>query len=181
MGALPNSAYGRLEALFRRMGAIGEATSILHWDASTMMPSGSSEARAEQLAALKAIQHDMIAAPETAELMAAAADETSCLDEWQTANLREMRRAWVHETAVDSALVEARTKATMKCEMIWREARPKSDVSAVLPALGEVVNLTKQAAAAKAASRVSATPSRAPIATSSAANPIPPGSPTTRN
>jgi carboxypeptidase Taq len=150
MNALPNSAYARLETLFRRMGAIGEAASILHWDASTMMPAGSSDARGEQLAALHTLQHEMMTSDETAELIAASADEVSSLDEWQAANLREMRRNWVHATAVDSALVEARTKATMKCEMIWRDARPKSDFAAALPALTEVVNLTKQTATAKA-------------------------------
>jgi carboxypeptidase Taq len=151
MNALPNSAYAQLETLFRRLGAIGEATSILHWDASTMMPPESADARGEQLAALNTLQHEMIASAQTAELIAASADEASSLDEWQAANLREMRRNWVHATALDAALVEARTKATMKCEMIWREARPNSDFAAVLPALSEVVNLTKQAANAKAA------------------------------
>ncbi len=151
MSALPNSAYGQLETLFRRLGAIGEATSILHWDASTMMPAGSSDARGEQLAALNTLSHEMIASRETAELIAASADEATSLDDWQAANLREMRRNWVHATAVDAALVEARTKATMKCEMIWRDARPKSDFAAVLPALTEVVNLAKQSANAKAA------------------------------
>jgi carboxypeptidase Taq len=151
MNELRNSAYGRLEILFRRLGAIGEATSILHWDASTMMPAGSSDARGEQLAALNTLQHEMMTSAQTAELIAASADEAASLDEWQAANLREMRRNWVHATAVDADLVEARTKATMKCEMVWREARPKSDFAAVLPALTEVVNLTKQAANAKAA------------------------------
>jgi carboxypeptidase Taq len=150
MNALQNSAYGQLESLFRRLGAISEATSILHWDASTMMPAASSDARGEQLAALNTLQHEMMASPRTAELIAASADEAKTLDEWQAANLREMRRSWVHATAVDSALVEARTKATMKCEMIWRDARPKSDFATVLPALAEVVNLARQAADAKA-------------------------------
>ena len=151
MSALQNSAYSQLESLFRRLGAIGEATSILHWDASTMMPAGSSDARGEQLAALNALQHEMIASQQTAELIAASADEASSLDDWQAANLREIRRNWAHATAIDSTLVEARTKATMKCEMVWRDARPKSDFAAVLPALAEVVNLARQAADAKAA------------------------------
>jgi carboxypeptidase Taq len=151
MTALGNSAYGRLETLFRRMGALGEAASILHWDSSTMMPAGSAEARGEQLAALNAIQHEMLTSSETADLIAASGDERASLDEWQAANLREMRRTWVHATALDPALVEARTKATMKCQMVWRDARPKSDFAAVLPALSEVVKLTREAANAKAA------------------------------
>lgn len=151
MYARVNSAYGRLETLFRRMGTLGEAAGILQWDASTMMPTGSADARSDQLATLKSISHEMLAAPETAELLDAAGHEQTTLDDWQVANLREMRRIWVHETALDGALVEARSKAAMSCEMIWREARPKSDFAAVLPALSEVVRLTREAAAAKAA------------------------------
>ncbi len=45
-------AYRELEVRFARHAAIGEAVSMLHWDMSTMMPAGGSEARAEQLAAL---------------------------------------------------------------------------------------------------------------------------------
>lgn len=148
---LANSAYRRLETLFRRLGALGEAASILHWDASTMMPTGSADARGEQLAALDSVRHELLSAPETADLLQAAADEADTLDDWQAANLREMRRTWVHETALDGALVEARTKAAITCEVIWREAREKSDYAAVLPTLGEIVRLTRDAASAKAA------------------------------
>jgi carboxypeptidase Taq len=61
-----------------------------------------------------------------------------------------MRRRWLHATALESDLVEALSKACKRCEMIWRKARPAADFAAVLPAMREVLNLTRQAAAAKA-------------------------------
>jgi hypothetical protein len=41
----------------------------------------------------------------------ADAEARGGLDEWQAANLAEMRRQWRHEAAVDGALVEALSRA----------------------------------------------------------------------
>ena len=157
MSASANSAYRRLETLFHRLGALSEAERVLHWDASTMMPPGGGEARAEQLAALQGVQHDLLTASETSDLLAAAEAERPGLDEWQAANLREMRRVWIHESAIPAHLVEERTRATMMCEMLWRDARPASDFQAVLEPLKTVIRLTREAAEAKA-ERLGASP-----------------------
>ena len=39
------SAYRGLESRFARLNALNEATGVLHWDMSTMMPSGGAAAR----------------------------------------------------------------------------------------------------------------------------------------
>lgn len=140
--------YRKLEARFARHAAIGEAVSMLHWDMSTMMPAGGSPARAEQIAALKRTCHDILTASETAELIDAAGRE-SALDPWQTANLREMRRAWVHATALDGALVEAMVRICAASEMAWRAARPASDFAAARPHLEAVLRLVREAGQAK--------------------------------
>ena len=144
------SAYRELESRFRRMAALGEAAGMLHWDMSVLMPSGGVEARTEQLTALKLTTHEMKTDPALADLLDAAAGEA--LDgPWQVANLAEMRRIWVHANAVDADLVEAMTRASSACEMVWREARPENDYARVLPYLEEVLNLSCLAASAKAA------------------------------
>ncbi len=143
------TAYGKLEEKFATLMALHEAEGFLHWDAATMMPPGSHGPRSEQVAALKAVCHAMITDPETADLLDRAADQTD-LDPWAAANLSGMRRMWVHATALDADLVQALSKASMGCETVWRKARPEGDFKLVLPHLTEVVNLTKQAAQAKA-------------------------------
>ncbi|MEE2997930.1 MAG: carboxypeptidase M32 [Pseudomonadota bacterium] len=143
------SAYLELESRFHRIAALGEAAGVLHWDMSVLMPPGGVDARTEQLTSLKLTIHEMKTAPELADLLKAAEDETS-EGEWQKANLAEMRRCWVHANAVDPDLVEAMTRAGSACEMVWREARPENDYDRVLPYLEEVLNLSRQAASAKA-------------------------------
>ena len=114
-----------------------------------MMPAGGAASRAEQLAALDVICHELITDPEVGELLDAAGGES--LGNWERANLREMRRDWIHATAVDTALVEAQSRANSACEMAWREARPRADYAMVLPFLEEVLRLTIEAGKAKAA------------------------------
>jgi len=61
-----------------------------------------------------------------------------------------MQRSYLHASAVPADLVEASSKAGSACEMIWRQARPNNDFKAVLPALTEVLALTRRVAAVKA-------------------------------
>jgi carboxypeptidase Taq len=165
-----NSAYRELEARFRRLASLGEALAVLHWDSSLMMPAGGSEARAEQIATLKVLKHEILTDPALPGLLDAAESEVGParrspsggsaagvqLTEmgegaWRAANLREMRRARVHAAGVPAALVEAHSKACHACEMVWRDARPADDFARVAPALAEVVRLTREVAVAKAA------------------------------
>lgn len=123
---------------------------MLHWDMSVLMPTGGAEARAEQLAALKLTRHELLTDPQVGDwLSEAEADPPG--DPWKAANLREMRRAWVHGSAVDADLLEALSRASSSCEMVWREARPANDFARVAPHLREILTLTRQVADAKAA------------------------------
>lgn len=142
------SPYARLEERFRRFALVRDAEAILHWDWSTMMPPGGAEARAEQITELKTIQHGILADPETATLLDDA-EAGDGLDDWQQANLREMRRVWIHRAALDTDLVIARSNAEMACETAWRRAREEDDFAAARPYLEEVLNLVRQAAVAK--------------------------------
>jgi carboxypeptidase Taq len=140
-------AYNRLETLFTRLSHIEEALNILHWDMSAMMPSGGAGGRAGQLATLKTLHHEMLTASDVALLLEQASDEP--LHGWQKANLHEMRRDWVHASAVPSALVEEISRANSSCEMAWRKARAASDFNTVAPFLAEVLRLTRQVAEIK--------------------------------
>jgi carboxypeptidase Taq len=145
---MSHTAYRRLEQRFARMGAINEAAGMLHWDMAAVMPEGGHGARAEQLAVLGVVAHEMMTAPDTVDLLAAAQAEE--LDSWQRANLAEMRRLHTHATALSPELVERMTRARTACEKAWRAARPAGDFAAVLQPLQVVLDLTREAAAAKA-------------------------------
>jgi carboxypeptidase Taq len=145
-----NQAYSDLEVRFRRLSGVEGAMAILNWDRSTMMPAGSAEDRGEQMATLGVLAHEIISAPQVGDQLAAA-EAAGGLDAWQGANLREMRRAWIHATALSPALVEAMARATTRCEMAWRDARPRNDYAGFRPHLQAVLDLVRETAQAKAA------------------------------
>ena len=140
-------AYGALEARFRRLSLLGEASRLLEWDRAALMPRGGAQARIEQLTELALIRHEMICDPALAELLDGA--ENEALDAWQSANLAAMRRRWRHATAVPADLHEAETRAALACETAWREARPANDFAALVPLLTEVVRLVREVATVK--------------------------------
>lgn len=142
------TAYARLERLFARLANIENALGILNWDMATTMPKGAAETRADQMATLKSLHHEMLTAPQVEDWLAEAGSEN--LSDWQSANLREMRREWVHAAAVPGRLVEALTRTSSACEMTWREARADADFKAVAPLLEQVLDLTRETARVKA-------------------------------
>lgn len=140
--------YKQLERRADRLAAINEAAAVLHWDLATVMPKGGAAARAEQLAALKAVSHGILTARETEDLIGTAGEDAN-LDRWQKANVREIRQQFLHASALPEDLVVASSKAQSACETVWREARPKGDFALVLPSLERVLELVREEAAAK--------------------------------
>lgn len=141
------TAYQKLEARFGTIADIEQASSILNWDRAVIMPDAASEERGRQLATLAGIAHEKMTAADMAQELAAV--DESALDPWQKANLREMRRAYAHASALPEALVEKISIATTRCEGIWRKAKKTNDWKAVEKPLTEVLALTREKAAIK--------------------------------
>ncbi len=142
------SAYAALEARFRRLGLLGGAAAMLHWDWATMMPPGGAEPRAAQLAELALIRHETLTDSRVCDLLDEAEGET--LDAWQRANLARMWRRWREAAALPGDLVQALSEASSRCEMVWREARPANDFAAFAEAFAPLLALVREKAAALA-------------------------------
>ncbi|HEY6598667.1 MAG TPA: carboxypeptidase M32 [Pseudomonadales bacterium] len=139
--------YAALEQRFRELGDLGHAQAMLGWDEAVMMPSGGGERRGDVLATLAGVVHRQLTSPEVADLIAAATEETG-LDDWQRANLREIRRRHLHATALPEALVVARSRQSTRCEQLWRTARAANDWRTIEGPLAELVRLTREMAVA---------------------------------
>ncbi len=142
-----NEAYGALAETFQRIGVMTDVLGLLEWDQATLMPEGSAGGRAEQMATLGVMRHEMLTAPAVADLLAAAGDAADA--SWEAANITRMRHMHAHATAVPSDLVAAQTKAAAACEMRWRTARKENDFAGLLPSLREVLRLARETGVAK--------------------------------
>jgi carboxypeptidase Taq len=139
--------YAQLEQEWRRLHAFHGALALLRWDAAVMMPRGSAEVRGEQLAALETESHALLTAPKITRLLDRAQANAPGLEDWQLANLREMRRARDHAIATPVSLISRLTRAISRAESHWAEARRANDFALFAPHLEEVVQLVRDKAA----------------------------------
>ena len=88
-GCITVSAIG---TEFRRLHAFRGALSLLRWDAAVMMPRGSSDVGANNWPRSETEYHALLTAPRVTRLLDRAQANSQGLEDWQLANLREMRR-----------------------------------------------------------------------------------------
>jgi carboxypeptidase Taq len=139
--------YAQLEQEWRRLHAFHGALALLRWDAAVMMPRGSAEVRGEQLAALETETHALLTAPRITRLLDRAQANAAGLEDWQLANLREMRRARDHAIATPVSLISRLARATSRAEVHWAQARRENNFELFAPHLEEVVHLVRDKAA----------------------------------
>ena len=141
------SPYAQLEQEWRRLHAFLGALSLLRWDAAVMMPRGSSDVRGEQLAALETEYHALLTTPRITRLLERAQANSQGLEDWQLANLREMRRQRDHAIATPVSLISRLARATSRAEVQWAEARRQNNFELFAPHLEEVLKLVRDKAA----------------------------------
>ena len=144
-------SYQQLHDMYAEIGDLEHAEAMLSWDEAVMMPAGGGERRANSLATLAAQVHRRKSDPRTEAMLTEALADQS-LDQWQSANLREMKRSWQAAVAVPESLVIALSKARSICEQSWRIKRAENDWKAMCPLLDEVLRLTREKAACLAQS-----------------------------
>ena len=141
------SPYKQLEQEFKRLHALRGALSLLRWDAAVMMPRGSADIRAEQLAALETEQHALLTSPRISRLLDRAQANSQGMQDWQLANLREMRRERDHAIATPVTLISRLAKAVSRADVCWLDARAQGRFEQFAPLLEEVVHLVRDRAA----------------------------------
>ena len=141
-------SYSALTRHFEQSHHLQHLGAICGWDQATMMPPGGNQARAEAMSALAVLSHQQLQDPKLSDWFAAAREES--LTPTQNVSLSEMHRQWRDATMLPSDLVGAFSLAGSRCEHAWRSLRQANDWAGFLPLFEEVLNLSRQVAAARA-------------------------------
>ena len=138
------AAWDALQRRIEELNNLGGAMSLLEWDQQTMMPSGGSPHRGAQLATLSAIHHERLSNPEVMDwIEEIAASKPTTI---QAAAIRNARRQHQRAVQIPSDLVHAYAKARSDGFAAWGRAREQERFSDFVPALRELVSLTRQIA-----------------------------------
>ena len=130
---MSTTPYVQLEQEWRRLHAFHGALSLLRWDAAVMMPRGSADVRGEQLAALETEYHALLTTPKITRLLDRAQANSQGLEDWQLANLHEMRRQRDYAIATPVSLISRLARATSRAEVHWAEARRQNNFDLFAP------------------------------------------------
>ena len=136
-----------LRLLMERLATVSDVTSaasVLAWDRQTYMPEGGVGGRAQQLATLARLAHEMLVSEEVRGLLEAAGHGEPGSE--QAALLRIIRRDHGRATKLPPRLVEETSYATALAEQAWLRAREKSDWSLFAPHLEKVLTLKREQA-----------------------------------
>jgi len=138
-----------LEQLRGRLAELTDlrnATQLLGWDQQTMMPPRGAPARAESLATLNRISHELFVAAETGRLLDAAERQLDGAepDSDDARLIRVTRRRWEKARRVPSDLAADLARAASLGQEAWAEARRNSDFRAFAPYLRTNLELARR-------------------------------------
>ncbi len=138
----------KLELLKRRLTEISDlraASAVLGWDQQTFMPAEGGTARAEQLATLERLAHELFIAPITGELLEGAKIETNRkdYDSFESSLVRVSEREYKKARRVPAELVSEMARTTSQAMEIWARAKNESSYSQFQPILQRVFELNR--------------------------------------
>ena len=139
-----NGDLGPLRDRLATIEDLRSAASVLAWDRQTYMPAGGVGGRAEQLASLARVAHEMLVSPETGSMLADAGEREPGSED--AALLRLARREHGRAVRLPAHLVAETSRATALAEQAWIGARQESDWSLFAPHLEQVLALTREEA-----------------------------------
>ena len=141
-------SFAKLDELCRKLEALGHASAMLGVDEAVNMPAGGGEKRAQAIATLASMRHELTTAPHVGALIAYA--EAEALEPRQRTAIAEFKRAYVNDTCLSTEFVRRQVEARVRSEQLWRTLRPTGDWKNFLPAFEGIVATLREEAALRA-------------------------------
>jgi len=142
----------QLKELLLKIRKIGSIEAILHWDQETSMPDGSGDIRAEQMAYLSSLAHDMLTGKEFRSLLEKEVDIATgeaLAQHTDPETKRLLYLIWKEyrdASVLPTDFVVKFTRLSAKSQQVWAKARQENDFSAFAPYLEKMALLKRQEA-----------------------------------
>ena len=119
---------------------------LLDWDQQTMMPPAGAPTRAETVATVQKISHEMFVSDETGRLIEAAGAhlDGAPADSDEASLVRVTRRQWDKARLVPAQLAADMARAASVGQQAWVAAREASDFAAFVPYLERNIELDRR-------------------------------------
>jgi carboxypeptidase Taq len=139
-------AIAKFRELLGQVSDLQAASSLMGWDQQTYMPPGGAEARAQQLATVERMAHELYVSDDFGEALDKAAKEAASLDpDSDDARLvKEIRRDRDKRCKVPAEWVAEANRARAIGFAEWEKAKKASDFPRFAPFLEKILALTRQ-------------------------------------
>lgn len=139
----------KMEKLFELVAELTDLShisAVLGWDQQVNLPSGGTEERGLQSAALGRIMHEKFASDEVGELIADLEEEVGDLyaDTDEARAVKVSKKFYEKQAKVPLPLLMEFIKATTMAHEAWVSAKAQADFSLFEPHLAKIVDLRKQ-------------------------------------
>jgi carboxypeptidase Taq len=140
------TALADLKELLAEVSDISRAAAVLAWDQRVTMPARGAEARADVLGTLRRLAHERFTDAATGRLLdqLAPLEESLPYDSDDASLIRVTRRDWEKERRVPAELEVELTRAAVRGNAAWVEARRTNDFATFLPFLRTNVELKRR-------------------------------------
>src|ERR687896_1366944 len=141
-----NETYLELRRRLMQVHDIAKAMFLLAWDQRTMMPPSGGAVRAEQLATLSRLAHDLFTSDEVGRLLddLRAYEESLPYESDEASLIRVARRDYDRESRVPGDLRSDLTRASSSGYEAWVAAKARSDYAGFRPYLERNVELRRR-------------------------------------
>jgi carboxypeptidase Taq len=140
-----NEVLRLLEDRLATISDVNSARKALNWDRHTYMPEGAVAARAEQLATLSRLVHEMLVSEETGELLFGALEKLEPGSE-SSDLVRRAKREYERAVKLPNRLVEELARATALAQPAWERARARSEWASFESHLQKILPLQQETA-----------------------------------
>jgi carboxypeptidase Taq len=140
------TALQQLRDRLSELADLGSMARLLAWDQRTMMPPEGAPARAQQVATLERITHDLGRDEQLGAWLATIEADGAQLDEIDADLVRLARRDYDRSRRVPTELATELARAGAEGQDAWQTARAADDFAAFVPALRRNVELARELA-----------------------------------
>ncbi len=145
----PTASSNPMEELRARLAELDDlrsASSLLEWDHQTMMPPNGSMTRAESIATVQRIAHELFISDETGLLLETAAKDVdgASPDSDDARLVKVTKRHWEKDRRVPAELAAEMSRAATLAHAAWVDARRRSDFASFAPYLKRNFELARR-------------------------------------
>jgi carboxypeptidase Taq len=141
-----NPIINQILEAYKPIWSINHATSLMGWDFETYMPKQGTEERGVADSQLHLLYKELLLNKDFVDLVKSAKKQEEGLDNIEKGIIRVLDRDITRQLKIPKELTEAESLERIRGNMVWRQAREKSDFKMYETHLKKMVDIKKQIA-----------------------------------